>query len=413
MSILRIYFSSQWRDSTQPCSWALCDDQGAVLQSGISTIATLPKGHECIAIVAADRVLSIAATLPPGGQRRWQAILPYVAEEFTLAEPEENHVVPGPALADGRRMLAVVDKAWLSRIVDAARTAKLSLRRMVAASFLPALPADSWVLVWDGNSGFIKTGNASGSAVDSGVNSTEPVASPLALRLALDAAPVLPKKIELRFVHDAPLEQRNMPQWPDLQIPLLAGTDWDWRRAVIPEDALNLLWGHFAPRAKIQEWWPKLRPVLYLLLAVLALEIIGSNIEWAKLASEKSQLTKDMQRTFRLAFGDSVTLVNAPLQMQRNLAALKHAAGLPDTGDFLPLLASASRQLSDLPAGSVSGMHYEAGRLDINIKLASKTDFVALVKSLKGKGLGIRMGEIRDLGNGVEAKLTLLPEGIP
>ena len=409
MSVLRIYFSGLWHDSTSPCPWALCDEQGALLRSGVSTIADLPKGHECIAIVAADRVLNIAVTLPPGGRRRWQAVLPFVAEEFTLTDPEDNHVVPGQALADGRRMLAVIDKSWLTRILDAARNANLSLRRMLAESLLPPLAADSWTLVWDGNSGFVKTGAANGMALDAGDGNT----SPLALRLSLDAAPQLPKKIELRFTQDVLTEQRNMPHWPDLQMPLVAGTDWDWRRAVIAEDALNLLWGSFAPRAKIQEWWPKLRPAGFLLLALLAVEIVGSNIEWAMLAGEQRLLAKDMQRTFRQTFGEAVTLVNAPLQMQRSLAELRHAAGLPDTGDFLPLLDLASSTLARLPAGGVVGIHYEAGRLDIDVRLASRADFAALKQNMQHGGLGVRLGEIRDLGNAVEARLTLLPEGMP
>ena len=408
MSVLRIYFSSQWRDGTSPCPWALCDDKGALQQSGIATLAMLPKGHECVAIVASGLVLNIAVTLPPGGRRRWQAVLPYVAEEFTLADPEENHVVPGLALADGRRMLAVVDKAWLRRIVDAAHNAKLSLRRMVAETFLPALAVDSWTLVWDGSSGFVKTGAASGTVLDTGdVNSP-----PLALRLSLDAAPQVPKKIEIRFTQDIAAEQRTLPQWHDLQLPLVAGADWDWRRAAIPEDALNLLWGDFAPRAKIQQWWPKLRPAAYLLLAVLALEMVGRNIEWAMLVNEKNQLTKNMQKTFRATFGDAVALVDAPLQMQRNLAELRHVAGMPDTGDFLPLLNLAGSSLAALPAGSVVAMHYEAGRLDIDIKLARKADFASLKKSMQSSGLGVRIGEIRDLGNGADARLTLLPEGM-
>ncbi|HUX90268.1 MAG TPA: type II secretion system protein GspL [Gallionellaceae bacterium] len=407
MSLLRIYFSGQWRDSNSPCPWALCDEKGALLQTGIAALAMLPKGHECVAIVAAERLLSIAATLPAGGRRRWQSVLPFVAEEFTLADPEENHVVPGPALADGRRMLAVVDKSWLKRIVDSAHSARLSLRRMVAETFLPALAADSWTVVWDGSSGFVRTGAASGTALDVG----DAAIPPLALRLSLDAAPQLPKKIEIRFVHDVSAELRTMPHWPELQ--LVAGADWDWRRGAIPEDALNLLCGDFAPRAKIQEWWPKLRPAAYLLLAVLAVELLGTNFEWAMLANEKNQLAKNMQRTFRATFGDSVTLVNATLQMQRNLAELKHAAGVADTGDFLPLLNISSRPLAALPVGSVVAMHYEAGRLDIDVRLARSADFAGLKQSILSGGLGVRVGEIRDLGNGAEARLTLLPEGMP
>lgn len=408
MSVLRIYFSSQWRDSTSPCPWALCDEKGAMLQSGIAPLSGLPKKHECVAIVAADRVLSIAATLPPGGSRRLQAMLPFVAEEFTLADPEENQVVPGVALPDGRRMLAVVDKAWLKRIVDAAHQARLSLRRMVVETFLPEAGADSWTLVWDGGSGFVKTGAASGTALDS----SDANSLPLALRMSLETASQLPKKIELRFMPDVPAEQRARPQWNDLQIPLVAAADWDWRRASIPDDALNLLWGEFTPRAKIQEWWPKLRPAVYLLLAVLAIEIAGSNIEWAMLVYEKNQQVKNMQHIFRATFGDAATLVNAPVQMQRNLAEARHVAGLPDTGDYLSLLNLASVALAALPAGSVTAMHYEAGRLDLDIRLASKADFAKLKQSLSSRGLGVRVGEVRDLGNSAEARLSLLPEGV-
>lgn len=408
MSMLRIYISSLWHDNSSPCPWALCDDKGALLQTGTAPFAMLPKGHECIAIVAAERVLSIAVALPPGGRRRWQAVLPYMAEEFTLADPEDSHVVPGAALPDGRRMLAIVDKAWLKRIVNAAHSAELSLRRMVAETFLPALPTDSWTLVWDGNGGFVKTGVGSGTALDLG-----DAGAPLALRLSLDAAPQLPKKIELRFAHDVSSEQRNVPQWPDLQLPIVAAADWDWRREEIPEDALNLLWGNFAPRAKIQEWWPALRPAAYLLLAILAVEMLGTNIEWAMLANEKNQMNKEMQRIFRATFGDSVTLVNAPLQMQRNLAELRHAAGVPDTADFLSLFNLSGRSLAALPVGSVVAMHYEAGRLDVDVKLANRNDFLNLKQSLQNSGLGVRMGEVRDLGNGAETRLTLLPEGTP
>lgn len=408
MSVLKIYFSGQWRDSSSPCEWAMCDEQGAMLQTGVSPLAGMPKGHECIAIVAAERVLNIAVTLPPGGRRRLQAVLPFVAEEFTLTDPEENHVVPGQSLADGRRMLAIVDKAWLKRITDAAHSAKLSMRRMVAETFLPATTEGSWALVWDGSSGFVRTGAGSGMALDSG----DATVMPLALRLSLETAPLLPQKIEVRFKHDVAAGQRVMPQWADLLIPLVGAADWDWRRAAIPEDALNLLWGEFTPRAKIQEWWPKLRPAAYLLLAVLALEIAGSNIEWAMLANEKNSLNKEMQRTFRATFGDGVTLVNPALQMQRNLAELRHVTGLPDTGDFLPLLNLSSRTLAALPAGSVAGMHYEAGRLDVDLRLARKVDFAGVKQSLQSGGLGVRLGEIRDSGNGAEARLTLLPEGV-
>lgn len=404
MSILRIYFTNEWRDQTSLCPWALCDEKGALLETGNTTLANLPKGHECIGIAAAGKVLSFAATLPPGRRRHWQTMLPFVAEEHTLAEPEENHVVPGVVLADGRRMLVVIDKPWFKHIVDAAHSAKLSMRRIVAETFLPKHDIDNWVVVWNGRSGFVKTDAANGIALDVGTTTT----APLALHLCLSNTPQLPKEIELRFSHDTLPEQRTMPQWPEIN--LVAGADWDWRRAAIPEETLNLLWGEFTPRAKIQEWWPKIRPAAFLLLAIFLVEIVGSNMEWAMLVFEKDQLTKNMQRTFRATFGDTVALVNPPLQMQRNLADLRHATGLPDAGDFLPLLGLAGHTLAALPMGSVLSMHYEAGRLDFDLRLAQIEDYANLKKSLQSSGAGVRISDIRESSNGAEARLTVLPE---
>lgn len=406
MSILRIYFSGLWRDSTVPCPWALCDETGAVLKSGNDPLAALPKCQQCIAIIAPDRVLCITTKQPPGSRRRWQAALPFVAEEHTLPDPEENHVVPGPAQAGGQIMLAVMDKPWLRRIVDACRSANLPLRRMIPETFLPALAPKTWTLVWDGSSGFVRTDSASGMALDNGDAHT----TPLALRLN-SAHASLPEKIEVRFPQHIPEAQRSLPQWGDLPVTLSLGQAWDWRGAAIPDDALNLLWGDFAPRARISEWWPKLRPAALILLAALGVETIGANIEWAMLVNEKRTLTQDMARSFHIAFGGASTLVNAPLQMQRNLADLRHTTGLPDDGDFLQLLDAASPTLTTLPIDSVRALHYGPGRLDVDIKLGSGNDFHGLRQRLQNKGLSVRIGDIHDVGNGAEARLTLQSEG--
>ncbi len=410
MSILRVYFSGQWHDSASPCPWALCDDSGAVLQSGVDPVTSLPRGYECVGIIAPERVLCVAAKLPPGPRRRWQASLPFLAEEFTLSDPEDNHVVPGPILADGRLMLVVVDKQWIERISNACRVSNVSLRRMIPEMFLPAISRGNWVLVWDGHCGFLRSGPARGMAIDHGDSNTVPVA----LQLFLNAEQgSLPAAIEIRFPHHLPKEQRLLPRWNVPQVKFTSGGDWDWQRAAIPGDALNLMWGDFAPRAKLREWWPKIRPAAVIMLLAFGIEATGTNIEWARLSYEKQALAQDMARSFHTAFGDSSTLVNAPLQMQRNLAELRHAAGLQDDGDFLSLLDAAAAEFAPLPAGSVSALHFEAGRLDVDIKLARVEDLRGLRQRLLGKGLGVQMSDPRDTGNGAGARLTLMPgEGL-
>jgi len=111
---LRVYISAHWHEAFE-CPWALCDEGGTVVQAGQATIATLPKADECIAIIASERVLCVKVNMPAQSRRRWESALPFVAEEFTLTDPEDNHVVPGKVQKDGWRNLWVVDKNGCSR----------------------------------------------------------------------------------------------------------------------------------------------------------------------------------------------------------------------------------------------------------------------------------------------------------
>ncbi len=400
MTILRIYFSARWRDSASECPWALCDDSGAVLQSGAGPLASMPKAGECIAIIAAARTLCSSITAPAGPRRRWLRALPLLAEEHTLPDPEENHVAPGAMLDNNQLALVVTDKSWLRQIIDSCRAANLPLRKAVPEIALPAVAQDSWTLVWNGANGFVCTGAGKGAELDTADAHTPPVA----LQLLLEGA--APRRIELRFPHDAPPEQKTLPQWQNMTPEFSRGADWDWRSAAIPADAPNLLWGEFAPPARPLEWWPKFRPAAMLLLAVLGVEMVGSNLQWAMLAWEKKSLTRSMEQSFRQAFGNEANLVNAPLQMQRNLSDLRHGAGAQDDGDFLSLLKMASGALAGLPAGALREMHYAGSQLTLEIKLESASEASAMKRKLLDLGLDAN-ADIKDTGKGVDVRLTL------
>lgn len=403
---LRIYFSATWYDSASPCPWALCDESGAVLQAGIAPLSALPKADEYLAIIASSRLTCVNVKMPAQARRRWEAALPFVAEEYTLTDPDENHVVPGAAQKDGQRSLFIVDKQWLQNIVAAALAANIPLRRAIPEMLLPDLPPNSWVVVWDGVQGFMRTGATSGMALDQG-DGQQP---PLALSLSLNAR--APENIQFRCSNDSDEAACELPQWTGLPCKLAPGKRWDWRRAPIPNDTLNLLWGPLAPAARLHEWLPKLRPVALILLYALLVETLGANIEWLLLSHQKTAVAREMEATFRKAFGETSTVVNPPLQMQRNIAGLRHSAGLPDDTDFLPLLDQAASALSSLPAGGVVALHYESGRLDVDVKLRNEAEIRALQRRLQGMGLSIRLGDIRDTGNGAETRVAIQAGGV-
>lgn len=405
MSILRIYFSSQWRDSASACPWALCEESGAVLQSGTGTLASMPKAKECIGIVAPERTLFLAVKTPPGPRRQWKAALPFLAENQTLPDPEENHVVLGTTAEGGQATLAIADKAWLRRMVEACRTASLPLRKVVPEVLLPAMVQGNWTLVWNGTGGFMRSGPHAGMALDAG-DAGDAATPPVALQLMLNNAAARPEKIVVRLMPSASGAETAMPQWDSLPVPLAADEAWDWRRAAIGADALNLLAGELAPPSRPLEWWPKLRPAVFVLLAMLAVEMLGSNLQWATLAYEKRSLKSAMESSFRKAFGSEVALVNAPLQMQRNMADIKHGAGLEDESDFVPLMNLSARALARLPVGSMRELHFENGRLEVEVNTATASELDTLQTALRNAGLAVH-ADTHSQGNGLNSKLTL------
>lgn len=404
MNVLRIYFSAQWRDSSSPCPWALCDESGSVLQQGVSPLADIPKTRDCIGILAADRVLIFTTQQPPGNKRRWPSALPFIAEEYTLTDPEDIHAVPAGAKEPGMITVSVMTKSWLKQIVAVTTAAGLPLRRLITESLMPVLPADSWTLVWDGHNGFLRTSDTTGLALDSGNQQTPP----LALLLSLTAAAVnAPRQIELRFTGSA--SPAALPSW-DLPVPLVSGDVWDWQRAPVSDAIPNLLWGDFTPPLRLFDGLTKLRPALFILLGALVIEVVGTHIEWVMLARDKHVLTQNVEHIFRGTFGDDSTLVDAPLQMQRNLAGLRHAAGVADDADFISLLDTVTPSLGT--AGAVRSLNYESGKLELDLKLANATELHSIEQKLQHTGLRIRTSDMHDLGDGIEAKLTLSLEGL-
>lgn len=407
MSVLRIYFSSQWRDSTSVCPWALCDESGAILQSGTGTLASIPKAGQCVAILAADRVLFVSARTPPGSRRQWQSALPYLVEGRTLPDPEENHVVLCGTADGGQAHLAVADKAWLRRVVEACRTAGLPLRYAWSEVRLLPHTASGWTLAWNGTTGFVRTGMSSGTALDAGDAETPPAA----LSLMLDD-PELPRPdtIQVRLMPAASGAEAAMPHWQDFPVLLVQGEPWDWRRAPTPSSAGNLLAGEFAPPSRPMEWWPRLRPAAGIALLLLLVEMAGSNLQWAMMAHEQRTLQQQMAGSFRKAFGSQATLVNAPLQMQRGISDLRHEAGSLDSGDFLPLMDLSAAPLARLPLGSIRELYFEGGKLEVMVRINTQQELARLQQSLRTAGLDVH-ADTKLNGKEFISILTIRPGG--
>ena len=400
MSQIRIYLKHDWQDATSLCDWALLDAAGKIVRSGVDDLASMPVASECVAVVASSQVLCLTKTLPKIKASQLEAALPLAIEESMLGDAGDQHVVPGATTSEGATVLYAMDKTRLRRFVEACAAASIRLRHVVPEYCLLNVGADQWSVAWDGESGILAMPLGQGLSLGHG----DTHQAPAVFGLQWQATSPAPGKVQVFTAAE------TMPQWPG--IPLArAGEPFDWRTAPLKSDAPNLLWGKLKPPIRLQEWWPQVRPLFWIIVIVLCIEALGYNLQWWSLAHEKQSLKQSMNVVFQETFGSEVEVMDASLQMQRSLARARHAMGVADDADFLPLLERVSVDLSAQVGSQVKGLRYAEGQLDIEVRLHGRAQVESLKGRLSEQGLSVQVLDVSESGDVVETHLRISTGG--
>jgi general secretion pathway protein L len=363
MSLLRIY--APLGDAPLRCEWVLIDERQSV--QGEGALAELPRGADRVQLVIpAAQVLITRANLPQGARRRAGSVLAFAVEEATAAAPEANQVswlgAVGEKAGDAGA-LAVVDKRGLKRWRDALEAVGLRVYEVHSEILLLPRSSGEWSLAWDGGEGFVRSGEFEGAATDGGDHASPP----LSLRMMLEEAQLrgaAPHAIAVYVT--APEAAPDLTAWRrDLGIPLHVLGAWDWRTA--PAQVGIAL-------AQERRRWRMtpvalagLRPAAWIAGAALAIHGAALIADWMLLGSEQRAVRGQMEARFRSAFPDAVAVADPVLQMRRQLAAARHRAGVPDGGDFAPMIEKVAIGLKELPQGGLRSMSYESGRMTLEL----------------------------------------------
>lgn len=396
MSLLRIHVPAAWPDAAPdaPLPWCRIGARGEALDSGAAAVSALPAADACELVVPAELVLLTKARLPHGRKEKLRQLLPYAIEDKLGVDPDSVHVAAGPVLGDGQTALAVVDKAWLAAVLARFAAAGVTPRCAWPEILLPTLRVDTWTVVWNGRSGFVRTGAQTGVSVDATGD-----APPAALRLSVDEArraEAVPSRLVVRLAEGAAMP--DIEAWSGaLGVVVEAGPP--WAPLTAPEAAtggVNLLQGAFAQAGPGRAWWPTVRVPLALAGLVVFVHVAGTASEWLLMKREQATLRAAMVQQFRVAFPGAV-VADAPLQMQRNLADLRRAAGEASPLDFVPLLARTAASLDAPTRARLRGVTYDANTLTLDVDIADRAAADALVRRLTDGGLVAR---VDDAGHG-------------
>jgi general secretion pathway protein L len=366
MTILQIYLpeSGLTSDDDAPLRYAMRANNGELQRSGTGQMAELPRADRVDIIVPASMVLFTEVKLPPVRGQKLRQMLPFAVEEKILSDPDQVQVAVGERDEGGITRVAVVDRGWLDACCERLRLAGLRPVNGYAETCLPELEPNAWTLIWDGREGFVRTAVGAGLALDS----MGDAGAPFALQRAVEEArnnTKLPEKIILRAT-DAAASVPDLQLWStQLGVTVVPGQDWHWApRFLNAANAINLLQGDYSPSSSLRELIPQLRPILLLAGLIIGAQVLATGVDWWRLNREKKMLTTEMTKTFKAAFPNASVVVDAPLQMQRNLSELRRASGQSQPSDFLPLLAKLLPLMSS--ATGVEAISYDQGTLKVD-----------------------------------------------
>ena len=370
-------------------AWVRSDGQ-QVLDHGQAAPALLPRGSgEVVAVVPHSRLAWLRVTVPPGSHGpRLAAVLHGLLEDRLLQEPHSQHIAVGPdatavARAGGALWVAVCDKVWLRSALAPAQAAGLTLQRIVPECAPTPTPVLHVIDASDGAQAVLCSPDGVQWLPD------DPTHGPALSVLSSDTLAVLAEPAHIESFATrlgcAPRLYSASQRWLDA-----CSHGWD------------LAQGEWAqgPRQRLtRQGWALWRALRRGLLALLLVQVLGLQaLAWREeraIAEQQAALRDTLTRTFphvRL-------VVDAPVQMQRELQALLQQRGQAGARDLEVQLAALA---SVLPAGQTpSRIDYSEGRLRVQGLSAWPESASA---SLHARGLRLqRQGEAWDIDSEARA----------
>ncbi len=365
-------------------AYVLSPDGRSIARHGSAQAMLLPPasgaGSEVVLVAPASALSWHRAELPKGaGPRspRLRAVLDGLLEDRLLDEPEHLHFAlePSPP-ASGPSWIAACDRAWLREALQLFESAQRPVTRVVPEF----APEGETVLYAVGEPDDARLVCAGAEGV-------------FALPLAATSLALLPSLPETApFVAEpavAAQAEQLLQHTPQLQQPaerLLAAARSRWDLAQM-EFASS---GRARTFKKLSAGWaelvraPQWRPARWGAVLLVAVQLVGLNA-WAW--KERSALADKREATRAIltqTFPQVRAVVDAPVQMDREVAALRQLTGATSARDLESLLGAIA---AAAPQGRVAtGLEYNGSELRVRGLAGNENEARPIVQALRSRG---------------------------
>ena len=350
-------------------------------------LPVIERGDELIVVIPSAELSWHGVDLPAGvtaSSPRLRAILEGLLEDRLLDDLDTVHLALAPTFrtaGESRTWVAACNKAWLQSHLQALEAAQRPVTKVVP-EFSPGM--ETLQLHAVGNAD-LSCWIATGASVGGLMRLPFSAAALKVVRGSQDdsvwevfAEPAVAVEAEQFSKSPVTLLTRSQ-RWFEA-----ARSPWDLAQFDLAKTArsrrLKKLNGVLQDFARAPHW----RPARWGIALFLAVNLVGLNVAaWQqnnRLVASRAEIKNTLMQTFPYV----KVVVDAPLQMQRELTVLRQGAGVVSGGDLEVMLNALSAATG--PEYSINNINYSTGELRVNAANDIKQDAARVSAQMKAKG---------------------------
>ncbi|MFZ4479595.1 MAG: type II secretion system protein GspL [Rhodoferax sp.] len=388
MTTLIVTLSSEATDAAALYDYLLSPDGNSVGEQSRVALGLLPQqdnATEVVALVPADRLSWHRVQLPKGclgrrffqegGPTRLRAVLEGLLEDQLLDETAHLHFALEPGASDAVPVwVAVCDRAWLQASLQALAQAGRTVNRVVP-EFAPDALADALYVTGEQDHPRIVFGNSGGGVAVWPLSKASVALLNLPETRAIVAEPALAALAEECFRRGATLQQVGQRRlqaihsaWNLAQFDLVNSSGARTRKR-LSASVVSLL------RA------PRWRAARFAMLALLLVNLAGLNA-WAWREQAQTEARRGaIRQLLTSTFPNVRVVVDAPVQMSKEVAALQQTSGAASGRDMEVMMAVFAGVAA--PGTVPTALEYSVGELRLKGIRLKPDEIAAIAFKLK------------------------------
>jgi general secretion pathway protein L len=402
------------RNPDAQATWILADARGNAIsapQTGpLEQAAQRAAGrHVCVLVPGTD-VLLTEPELPVKAGAKLQQIVPYALEEQLAEDIDDLHFAIGKRNVDAPTTpVAVVALSLMDEWTNTLKAAGLVPESMyVDSDLLPVNPGHAVALLEDD---VVVVRPPVGATISM---PSDALAEALQLvKPGMEASEGTGRGLILytgaaEWQQFSPQVESVRDQFDGIKVQLLtAGPLQLFAQQLPTAKPINLLQGRYTPQTTHAVGWQAWRVAAMLLVALIALHVIGKGAELFMLKNAEKKVDAAIEQAFRAAMPGETNATNARRRMEAKLALVRSGGG----NGLLPVLGAFVEARNSVPGTTVQAMSFNDGQLVLKMGAPDADALERLSQVLRSGGWQADLTGSNVTSGGYEASIRIRPSG--